>query len=195
MIDQTGLNIYDYWYDVKECTSCGVYWVNLEIKDCNSIETLLYTYLCIALCISADGCISWQAWVMFYSSPLSVGLAKTKEDIAQMSSHSYLSWWYISSKTYILTNAPTDPVFCSVYTLALAPDNICTHLPFYTLYVFLHGKIAPNALFCYWVLMMATSSSYSINAIFFTYRVSCKWFGLWNHCPNQMKFSYVITLN
>ena len=61
MIDQTGLNIYDYWYDVKECTSCGVYWVNLEIKDCNSIETLLYTYLCIALCISADGCILWQA--------------------------------------------------------------------------------------------------------------------------------------
>ena len=57
-------------------------------------------------------------------------------------------------------------------------DDICTHLPFYTLYVFLHGKIAPNALFCYWVLMMATSSSSSINAIFFTYWVSCQWFDI-----------------
>ena len=81
---------------------------------------------------------------------------------------------FIHFMYYILTNAPTDPVFCSVYTLALAPDDICTHLPFYTLYVFLHGKIAPNALFCYWVLMMATSSSSSINAIFFTYWVSCQ---------------------
>ena len=66
-------------------------------------------------------------------------------------------------------------------------DDICTHLPFYTLYVFLHGKIAPNALFCYWVLMMATSSSSSINAIFFTYWVSCQWFDIFEkelsvHC-------------
>ena len=120
----------------------------------------------------------------------------------------FTTLWYISSETYILTNAPTDPVFLQCvyisirddicthlpfYTLYVLHfnqctnrpcflqcvyisirDDICTHLPFYTLYVFLHGKIAPNALFCYWVLMMATSSSSSINAIFFTYWVSCQ---------------------
>ena len=36
--------------------------VNLKFKDGNSIHSSLYTYLCIAICISADGCI-------FYSSP------------------------------------------------------------------------------------------------------------------------------
>ena len=39
----------------------GVYWVNLKFKDHNSIDTSLYTYLCIAICIaiciSVDECI------------------------------------------------------------------------------------------------------------------------------------------
>ena len=45
-----------------------------NIKDHYSIDTSLYTYslciaICIAICTSADGCILWQAWIMFYSRP------------------------------------------------------------------------------------------------------------------------------
>ena len=51
-------------YDLKECATSGVYWVNLKFKDLNSIDGLLYTYLCIAICIaifiSVDGCILRQ---------------------------------------------------------------------------------------------------------------------------------------
>ena len=50
-----------------------VYLVNLKFKDRNMIHAILYTYLCIAICIarciSADGWILWQAQLMFYSSP------------------------------------------------------------------------------------------------------------------------------
>ena len=57
---------------IKECATHGVYWVNLKFKDHNSIDASLYTYLCIAICIviciSADGCILWQAYIRFYSS-------------------------------------------------------------------------------------------------------------------------------
>ena len=53
----------------KECATCCVYWVNLRFKDHNSINTLLYiaqrTYLCIAICISADGCVLWQTEIRF----------------------------------------------------------------------------------------------------------------------------------
>ena len=48
-------------YDVKECAMRGVYWVNLKFKDCKSMDASLYTYLCLAICISVDGCILWQA--------------------------------------------------------------------------------------------------------------------------------------
>ena len=48
-------------YEVKECAMHGVYWVNLKFKDHNSIDASLNTFLCIAICISADGCILSQA--------------------------------------------------------------------------------------------------------------------------------------
>ena len=53
--------LYSKRYDVKECAMRGFYWVNLQFKDHNSIDTSLYTYLWISICIPADGCILWQA--------------------------------------------------------------------------------------------------------------------------------------
>ena len=61
---------------------CGLYgWGLLKLPvthvvywDHNWIDTSPYTYpccirICIMTCISADGCILWQAQVIFYSSP------------------------------------------------------------------------------------------------------------------------------
>ena len=44
-------------YDVKVCAMPVVYSVNLKFKHGNLINSSLYTYLCIAICISADRCI------------------------------------------------------------------------------------------------------------------------------------------
>ena len=56
-------------YDVKEWAMHVVYWVNQKFKDRNSIDTLPYTYPCKTICISADGCILWEALIWFYGSP------------------------------------------------------------------------------------------------------------------------------
>ena len=49
-----------------------VYWVNQKFKERNSIDTSPYTCpcikICITICLLADGCILWQAWIWFYSS-------------------------------------------------------------------------------------------------------------------------------
>ena len=41
----------------EECARHGVYLVNLKFKERYFIDASLYTYLCIAICISADVCI------------------------------------------------------------------------------------------------------------------------------------------
>ena len=48
-------------YEVNKCAAHGVYWGYLKLKDCKLIVASLYTYLCTAICISADGCILWKA--------------------------------------------------------------------------------------------------------------------------------------
>ena len=48
-------------YDIKECASCGVYWVNLKFRDRYLIDSLLYTYLCIAM----------YSWWMYFVTGLS----------------------------------------------------------------------------------------------------------------------------
>ena len=58
---QSAICTYPKRYDVKECATRGVYWVNLKFKDSNSIDKSLFTYLCMVIWISADGCILWQA--------------------------------------------------------------------------------------------------------------------------------------
>ena len=46
---QSAICTYAKRYDVKECATHGVYWVNLKFKDHNSIKASLYTYLCICM--------------------------------------------------------------------------------------------------------------------------------------------------
>ena len=55
-------------YDIKELVTRVVYYVTQKIKDCYSIDTSPYTYPCIMICSSADGCILWEALIRFYSS-------------------------------------------------------------------------------------------------------------------------------
>ena len=67
-----------------------VYLVYLKFKDCyniNTSATYCYTYSYTYICIPADGC-------MFYSSPQTTRLAKTKADISKKSSYSYSSRCY-----------------------------------------------------------------------------------------------------
>ena len=64
-------------YDLKECATPCVYWVN-------SIDVSLYAYLCIAICKSG-----------FLQQPATARMAKTKADIAKKSSYSYSSRWYV----------------------------------------------------------------------------------------------------
>ena len=80
-------------YEVKECASRCVYRVNLEFKDCNSINASLYTYL---LSMYSIMYIGWGVYFVtglsyVLQQPLTAELAKTKANIVKKSSHSYSS--------------------------------------------------------------------------------------------------------
>ena len=114
------------WYnkakrdDVKECATRGVPWVNLKFKDRNLIDASLYTYLCtaicIATCISADGCILWQAY----------GLAKTKANNAKKSSHSYSSCWPAHRIQFCEEIVSRGPPVYDICDYPLNASNFCS---------------------------------------------------------------------
>ena len=79
-------------YDVKECATHGIFWVNLKFEDHYLIDASLYTYLCIticiAICISADGCTLWQRKL---GSTAALDFGTGQRQILKKSSYSYSS--------------------------------------------------------------------------------------------------------
>ena len=78
-------------------------------------------------------------------------------------------WKPPSSETYILTNAPTDPAFCSVYTLALGMISalIC-HFIHFMYYILTNAPTDP--VFCsVYTLVLGTISALICLFIHFMY--------------------------
>ena len=66
-----------------------IYSIDKKVKDGSKIESLSYSYLCIAICISAKDSTLLQTHIMFYSSHQLPDLAHHLADIPQKSSRCY----------------------------------------------------------------------------------------------------------